>query len=189
MNFSELATFIKADGCLLRLYKRKSLLKVAQCLGTFDISKKKNPIISLATKGHGQLTLIRTLLHEYAHYRQHKEGYFDTVEGVVKGWEVLDKWLNGRRYDEKTLAMARNCVVLIEYDAEIRTIQLARTLGVDIGDVGDYLDDAHSYASHLKNVFRTRVWSPYRRLDIQRRKLSPTEILATLTEEELKLLE
>ena len=188
MNFDALVKYIRKDGCPVRVYN-KGILKVAQCLGTFDVSKKGTPTISIATRGHTKLENTRVLLHEYAHYRQWKDGLMGIAERVIKGWDVLDKWLSGKEYDSKQLSMARNCVILIEYDAEIRTIQLSRILKVDIGDIEDYLDHAHSYITHLKTVFKTKKWSPYRQLSICKKRLRPKEILAALSKEEVKRLE
>jgi len=185
MDFNQLVQFIKMDGCSVRIYNNKRIMSVAQCTGTFDISKAGNPIISVATKGQRRIDLIRILLHEYAHYRQWKDGFMGKAELISKGWDTLDKWLKGKQYTNNQLYMARNCVVLIEYDAEIRTVQLSRNLGIDLGDNEDFLDNAHSYISHLKNVFRTRNWSRYKQLDLCNIKLTPEQILAPLTKEEI----
>lgn len=188
MNFEQLVAHIKKDGCSVRLYS-KELLQGAECMGTFDVSKKGNPIICLATLNHGRLELIRTLLHEYGHYCQWKDGFLSHAEGNVKGWDILDKWLRGKKYSKPELLRARNCVLLIEYDAEIRTIQLARALNIDIGDVEAYCNDAHSYIAHLKKVFVTRKWEQYGRLEMIEKKLTPREVLAPLTPKEKFLLD
>lgn len=187
MDFDELVCFIKMDGCPVRLYN-KSILKIAQSIGTFDVSKNGNPIISMAIKGHTKLELKRILLHEYAHYLQWVDGFMDEAESNIKGWDILDKWLSGKNYTKQELFAARNCVILLEYDAEIRTIQLARNLDINLGSEKDFLNSAHSYVTFLKYVFLTREWASYDILDLCHKKLRPQEILLPLSKSEIRAL-
>jgi hypothetical protein len=188
VDFDRLVKFVRDDGCPVRLYNKRKM-KIAECMGTFDISKRGNPIISLAIQDSSPLERRRVLLHEYGHYKQWQSGFLSACEREIKGWDVLDKWLCGMEFSEQDLVLARNCICLIEYDAEIRTVQLSRSLGVDIGREEDYLDSAHSYISHLKHVFMTRNWCNYEQLGLCHKKLSPGAALRDLTEEEIKTLE
>lgn len=187
MDFQRLVKFIRQDGCPVRLYQ-KTLLKMNQSVGTFDITKKGNPIICIAVQGHTQLELRRLLLHEYAHFLQLRDSFVLICEDIIKGWDILDKWLKGKEYSEEELQAARNCILVIEYDAEIRTIQIARVLDTDIGDVEEYIKNAYSYITSIKNTFKTRIWTEYTELNLCNRKLLPEEILAELTDEELLCL-
>ena len=190
MDFNRLLSFIKRDGCPVRLYDKK-MMKDAQSIGTFDVTKKGegNPIICIALKGHSRLELIRVLLHEYAHFCQWKDGFMQKIENAVKGHDVLDKWLKGKKYAPDILYKARNAIILLEYDAEIRTIQLSRALGVNIGRHKNYYNNAHSYVTNIKNVFRVRHWDSYHELDLCYRKLKPSEILKPLSIEEKDTLD
>lgn len=191
MNFWQLVRYIKADGCNLRLYN-KSELKMAECPGTFDISKNGNPIISLTTKGHTTRELMQLLLHEYAHYIQWKTGFLHKLEGenLKLGWEVLDKWLTKtRNYTGVQLKQARDAVVLIEYDADLRVIDLSRKFSIDIGSHADYMANAYSYVTLLKWAAKHRKWdSPPGGSFFDGKIRTPREILAPITEAEEQIL-
>jgi len=191
MNFWQLVRYIKADGCNLRLYNKEEL-KLAQCPGTFDISKNNNPIISLTIKGHSQVELMQLLLHEYAHFLQWKSGFLHKLEGenLKLGWDVLEKWLQKtKKYTEEELKWARDAVVLIEYDADLRVLELSKQLGIDIGSHKDYMASSYSYITLLKWAAKHRKWDgPPDGSFFSGKLRTPQEILAEITPEEEQIL-
>ena len=190
MHFRQLVSYVKADGCKVRLYNKPEL-KLALCTGTFDISKNGNPIICLAKEGHTHTELKQLLLHEYAHFLQWKSGLLGILEGedLYGGWDVIDRfvvekkdhWRNGNKYTKEDFIKARNAVILIEYDAEIRTLELSKELNIDIGSHREYMCSALSYVSFLKWCMKYKRWDAHTDSSYFNQKLkTPTEILEPL---------
>lgn len=191
MEFYELIKYVKKDGCMVRLYDKKEL-KLAQCMGTFDISKKGNPIISLAINGHTKMELRQLLLHEYAHFLQWEDGTLKEIEGpkYKEGWDHLDEWLRGKYRSKDKIIYSRNASLFIEYDAEMRTLDLAQKLNVDIGSHKDYIRESNSYILLIKWSALYRKWS-YRpdSEKISNSIMDIKELFLPLTDEELEILE
>jgi len=187
MQFWQLISHIKNDGCNIRLYDKEEL-KAAQCAGTFDITKKGNPLICLTTKGHTQQELLQLLLHEYAHFLQWRAGFLHQLEGenLKLGWVVIDLWLKDKRkYTYKELLWARNAILLIEYDADIRVLELSHKLGVDIGSHDTHMANAYSYVTLIKWAIKNKRWSDYPGdASFSGRVRTPQEILAEITPQE-----
>jgi hypothetical protein len=192
MQFWQLVSHIKKDGCVIRLYDKEELI-VAQCTGTFDITKKGNPLICLATKGHTQKELLQILLHEYAHFLQWKTGLLHKLEGpdLKGGWDILDLWLrHKKKYTKEQLKKARDAVVLVEYEADIRATELSVKLGVDIGSHSDYIANSHSYITLIKWAAKYREWGGHPGESyFDGRIKTPEEILLEITPEEEQILE
>ena len=191
MDFDKLVKFIKWTGCFVRLYT-KSELKGAKCEATFCVSVKGNPTISIALLGFSDdETLIHTLLHEYAHYLQWVDGYWDKVHGKNDGWDIVDKHL---RYKRKKLTgeqikTARRTVLLLEYDAEMRAINLARFFSIHMNEA-DYLQSANSYMLSIKYAFENKQWKhPELDTKISRKVAGVNNLLAPLTSKEKKIME
>lgn len=175
---------------MVRLYKKREL-KVAQCTGTFDVSKKGNPVISLAIDGHTKLELRQLLLHEYAHFLQWKDNTLEIIEGneLKEGWDHLDEWLKGRHRSLEQIMYARNSALYIEYDAEMRTLDLSQKLNVDIGSHKDYIRDANSYALLIKWCVLNRKWDDRPHDDeISNTIMTFNELFLPLTKKEKKIL-
>jgi len=192
VKFWELIDYIKKDGCNIRMYN-KSELKVAQCSGTFDITKKGNPLICLAMKGHTRKELLQLLLHEYAHFLQWKEGMLHKLEGadLKEGWDVLDFWLqHKKKYTTEQLKKARDAVLLIEYDADIRVTELSVELGIDIGSHQAHMANAYSYILLIKWAAKNRKWGGHPDgSGLDGRVRTPEEILVEITPEEEEMLD
>ncbi len=191
MQFWQLVSRIKNEGCHVRLYDREEM-KVAQCAGTFDISKKGNPLICLAIKGHTRQELLQLLLHEYAHFLQWKEGILHRFEGkdLKLGWDTLDLWLgHKKKFSKAQLSWARDAIILIEYDADIRVIEMACELGVDIGSHRTHMANAYSYVTLIKWAAKNRKWGSHPGEDyFDGRIRTPKEILSHITPEEEQIL-
>lgn len=188
-RFDWLVRYIKDDGCKVILYN-KNILKQVDCVGTFDISRKKNPIICLAIKGHTLRELTQILLHEYAHFLQWREGLLYLLEGdnLKGGWDVIDKWLKGKKTSANVLNRARNAVLLMEYDADLRAIFLAKKLHLNIGSLKRRLSMAYSYITFLKWAIESREWGEYT-VFYNPVILTPTEVLKPLTNKEKEFIE
>lgn len=178
-------------GCAVRLYN-KFELKGAKCEATFCISKKGNPVISLAVLGFSdEQSMVYTLLHEYAHYLQWVEGYWDKVHGENEGWDTVDKFLRykRKRIKEAEIKTARRTVLLLEYDAEMRTINLARFFGIRM-DEADYLQSANSYMLSIKWALESKQWKhPELDTKVSRKVSGVNTLLAPLTDKEKKIME
>lgn len=190
MQFWQLVRLIKNNGCRVRLYN-KDELRLAQCAGTFDITKSGNPLICIATKGHTRQELMQLLLHEYAHFLQWKSGFLHKLEGpdLKDGWDVFDKWFKRiKRYNDKQLKHSRNAIVLIEYDADLRVLVLAKELGIDIGSHKDYIANAYSYVTLIKWAFKNKKWGCHPDSGFSGKVRSPLEVLRPITRREEKII-
>lgn len=191
MNFYQLVDFIRSAGCKVILHNREEL-RVNKCEGTFTVTEKGNPVISIAMKAFAdERQRALTLLHEFAHFMQWQTGYWDLVHKENDGWNTVDKYL---RYSRRTIPSeeikkARRAVLLLEYDAEMRTINLARFFGIEM-DEEEYLQWANNYMLQIKWALENREWK-YPKLEhkISRRVSTVKNLLAPLTREEKKIIE
>lgn len=182
MDFNALVKFIKSQGCKVVVYRKKE--RVNGAIGEFG---EDPPRINIATKGQTKKLIISTLLHEYAHFLQWREGFSQYIDGICGSYEIHYDWIRGRREltdDEKQ--SARNAMLAIEYDAELRSYDLGKELGVKDFDPDFHLQEAACYMAHLK-------WSWGVRLDWDKRlspsfwkpkKLTHEELFAPLTARE-----
>jgi hypothetical protein len=190
MDFHQLVSFVRQCGCQVRLYDRVQL-KVNECEGTFQVSKKGNPVISMATKGLSQRDLFFVLLHEFAHYLQWRTGYFDYLHGASQGWDTVDKYIRYKRkkVGQADLSVARNVVLAIEYDAEMRTIDLARFFNIEL-DEETYIRDSNNYILQIKWATENKKWDyPAEPEKIEARVKRPIFLFHRLTKEEKKIME
>lgn len=188
-NLDYLVNYIKNSGCNVRLYKRDEL-KESQCTGTFDIGANNKPIICLATKNSSEQELKQILLHEYGHYLQWRDGFLHVLEGpdLKGGWEIFDKWLDKRiELNKSELNKLRAAILLIEYDAEIRAFQIAKKLGIDIGNSVYLISGAYCYMLLIKWAFVRRKWGacPGPNLFYKKRFMSPRELMDPISSIEL----
>lgn len=184
-KLTNLVEHIRRDGCSVFILDG-NIVKISQSAGYFDIEDGK-PLIRIARDVKTRLEFTQLLLHEYSHYLQWKDGYLGRVENICNGWDILDRWLAGEEFSHADLYRARNSILLIEYDAEIRTVKLSRQFKIDIG--ASYLNNAHSYIGSIKNAFRKREWGTYTLLNMNWHKLRVREILAPLTQREIAKIE
>lgn len=191
MKFWELVDLVKKDGCRLRLYDKEEL-SVAQCAGTFDITKSGNPLICLAIKGHTQKELLQLLLHEYAHFLQWKTGFLHKLEGpdLKEGWDVFDKWYRQvKKFSNDQLERSRNAICLIEYDADLRVLDLAKKFNIDIGSHEEYMSKAYGYVALIKWAFKNKDWGYHPDGQFDGRIRSPQEILAPIKKYEEDIID
>lgn len=189
MTFDELVEFIRNQGCKVSIYNAK-ILEQSDSMGCFI--DYPEPEICMAISGYTQQELVKTILHEYAHFLQWEEGMLEPFnEERNFGWEIFNKWLKGKEFTQKTLDRARVIISLIEYDAEMRTIELSTDLGVDIGSHRAYMKDAYGYLATIKWSFLNRDWPCYyfdgELFDTD--YLKPEDINKPLTQKELEKIE
>ena len=147
-----------------------------------------NPKICIAISGHSHNELIKTTLHEYAHFLQYKDGLLDKFGD--EPWNVWDKWLQGEDFTQKQLKKSRNTICKIEYDADLRVIELAKQLNINIGKKEDYIKEAYSYVCTIKWSFLNREWDGYY-LDgslFNVGYLTPRQIVRPLSADEIKII-
>lgn len=186
MDFNDLVKYIKDKGCKVVVYKKKE--RVGGAIGEFNEDTAR---INIATKGLSNKMITSTLLHEYAHFLQWKEGFSQYIDGICWSYEIHYDWIRGKREltdDEKQ--MARNAMLAIEYDAEMRSYDLGLELKPKDFDPDFHLQEAACYMAHLK-------WSWGRRLEWDKRlshtfwpakKLTHDELFAPLTGREKQIL-
>jgi|SRR5690606_11846386 len=185
-NLEILAKTIKKNGCAL-IVEECEIITKSNSAGYFDI-EDGSPVIRIAKYGQSMLEFSQLLLHEYAHFLQWKDGFLPAIDDICDGWDILDRWLAGEEFGHEQLYVARNSILLIEYDAEIRTVELAKKFHINIGGAS-YFNNAHSYISSIKDAFRRRQWGQYTILNMHYRKLKPLELLAPLTPREIAKIE
>ena len=188
MNFDELVKHIKAQGCRVRIYN--SRMFIGDAVGSFE-PKSCGPIILLATKCWSKARRTRFLLHEYGHFLQWKDGFWDHIWNVCEADELWHKWVN-RRLELTSIehAAARNTQLWSEWDAEMRGYNLGISLEVDNFKPQMYLKEALGYMASIKWSWKNRKsWNiSIRPRHIKNpRILTPDELYAPLTSDELVL--
>lgn len=186
MNLTELISFIKLQGCRVTVYRKKR--KIGNAIGLFYDDP---PHIKIAIQGRENRQVVSTLLHEYGHFCQFKDGFSGYLDGICWSHNLYEEWIN-RKIELTDLEkfMIRNVMLTIEYDAEMRAIKLGEELKVEGFDKDYHMADANRYMSMIKWAFANRreflvkvgaeKYSPVR--------LTHVELFAPLTEKENKIL-
>lgn len=188
MNFDELVKYIKGQGCRIRLFKNKE--NVTGGVGTFHIAEK-GPLISLALKSHSKPKRAEYLLHEFGHYQQWVSGFMQILDGICDSYTMWDDWINQKvELTDFEIRTARNTMLAMEWDAELRAIALGNKLNVKHFNKKHHLSGANAYILAIKWGWLNRkdfAQSPKRKL-IEPRVLSKKELFAPLSEKEKHLL-
>jgi hypothetical protein len=186
VNFNSLVKNIEDKGCDVILLN-ESEVPGEECDGTFDVIGGR-PTITLALKYKSQNRLRYILLHELAHYYQWVDGFMQSLDGYANGWEIFDKWLKGGRCSRKKLWRARNSVLFIEYDADMRVIGLAKDFGIRLNKAR-HIAEANAYADLIKWAFKHRKWKHLPDVgNYPRKAYSPRDLLGPLEEKRNALL-
>jgi hypothetical protein len=189
MDYNELLKYVRGL-CRVRSYKDRSLLSCG-ARGTFQVTSK-GPLITLATRGLSKKKLTETLLHEYAHFLQHQDGFMAYIDSICDGHTTAREWFAGRiELTPMELKCVRNSVLTIEYDAERRGHNLGLTLGAKSFSSRFYLRGAESYMDAIKWSFLRReesVETP-RRTQYKGVLLSNKELYAPLGAKKAKRLD
>lgn len=190
-DIQKLCSHIKNAGCKLRLYNKELIYKNS-AMATFDITKSNHPIISAGILGHSKEDIIEVLAHEFGHFLQWKDGSMQKVEPDKNTgpWQVYENIVSGKPkfktfYTEEQIEFARDSVLLFEYDAYVRGIQVLNELGIDRVELGQIYNVAHSYISAIKVEFLKKKQAiPFKILNIRYTAMTRKEVLAPLTQKE-----
>lgn len=157
MNFNQLIVHIKSEGCRVRVWRNKKY--VHKTAGVFDITEH-GPLINIAMKGGSLKKTTTTLLHEYGHFLQWKDGFLPYIDEVCNTYELYWEWLKSQR-ELTTLEwqIARNAMLWIEWDAEIRGHAKAIDLDILNFDSDFYIKGAMGYMMSIKWSWDNRlIW-------------------------------
>jgi len=189
MTYDDVVEYIKAAGCRVYIYNQKTSI-YGGVNGTFDYNDN-GPIICVANKNIPPKKRIETLLHEYGHFLQWQDGFLQYLDGICDGYEVFEKWVNGKEYSAMEIQIARNLVLTIEYDAEKRAIDIGEFLQPDNWSRDYILMGAQSYVTGIKWDFLNRkntLKLPHRK-HFKPKILSNDELFAPLSCKEIRLME
>lgn len=188
MNFKQLIAYIKKQGCRVVVWRNKEYIEGSA--GTFHVTEA-GPLINIATKNETIKKNTTTLLHEYGHFLQWREGFLPCVEMIADSYDTHYHWLKNNRDLTKTeWSTARNAMLWIEWDAEMRGYRQGIHLGVKGFNRDYYLSGTMSYVISIKwswdNKSDWKISVP-RKL-IKRPKIYSTdELFAPLTRAEKAL--
>jgi hypothetical protein len=192
MNFEQLKQYVKNAGCRLYLYPSKGSLMGGQCAAYFEVKEKnsKGPYICMATQGLEETELCELLLHEFAHFLQWKDGTENKkIDQAYRDWY---KWLAGKKkFTEKRIEAIRKMILMHEWDADMRAIELGLKLPVENYDARDVLRGANAYASTIKWSFQSKDTSPWTpaRFHFKPRILTKKELLAPLNAKQFRRID
>jgi len=128
MNFDSLVKYIKLQNCRVRIYKKKRYIENSG--GTFKVTSN-GPLINIATCSHSLRKITAILLHEYGHFLQHKCGFLNAIDSVCDAYDVHYEWIyKNIKFTSYELKTARNAMLWLEHDAEIRGYEAGLKLGV-----------------------------------------------------------
>jgi hypothetical protein len=188
MTYEQLVQFIREEGCRVYVYKNKDTIH-GGCRGTFDHNEKHGPIICVATSNIEPKKKLETLLHEYGHYLQYRDGFMQYVDGITSDCnEVTLKWLAGKiELTDREKLMVRNAMLIMEYDAEKRGYQTGCWLEPEHWDEDFYMQGAAAYMDSIKWEFLYREFSEVATRKIYEPKiLTLKELLAPMSEEKIE---
>ena len=187
MNFDEMVRYIREDGCRVYVYPNKKTIFGGNS-GTFSYNEH-GPIIAMASSGRSKYKRMETLLHEYGHFLQYKDGFMQYLDDICDSYEIERIWLAGKvKLTPMELLIARNCMLTMEYDAERRAVQTAEELDVEDFCRDYYVKGAAGYAAAIKWTWARKInttSTPARKL-FSSNLLTNEELFAPLTEDELK---
>jgi len=186
MTFDELIAHIKSEGCRVRIYKNRKYVEGSA--GTFTVTEA-GPIIVMATKGETLKKKTATLLHEYGHFLQWVDGFLPAIESVCDTYDIHWDWIRNRiELTDREWKAARNSMLWIEWDAEVRGYGVGIELGVKF-DPKSYLKGALGYMMSIKWSWECRSdWrmsvQPLHIIQNNPRFLSQKKLFAPLTSRE-----
>lgn len=186
MNTEELIKYVRSSGCGLRLYKDRAYFS-----GYADAYfwRTPKPLIKVATKGKSQ-NLVRLLIcHEFCHFLQWRDGFFESLENHYGPGDIYYKWIEGKGRDIKKAHRAMQGILLLEYDCELRALEFARNHNIKIGARAGHIRRINAYLANIKLDFENRKCSNFHSTFGFSSKIpSKEEVLLPLTDEERRLL-
>lgn len=156
MNTSQIVRYIRKQGCKVKLYHDRHLFR-DKSMGHYS-EDERGSIIEVAVKGHTKEMVNATLIHEFAHFLQSVDGFMSYINDNYGGWAKFTAWVEGKNFSEEEVIRARDGILLLEYDAEVRTLKLASQLSIDIGPRSDYIRAINAYMADIKFTAEKRRW-------------------------------
>jgi len=188
VDYDELLKYVRSE-CRVRVHKDRSV--VSGTRGTFQVTDS-GPLITVAQKGLPKKKLTETLIHEYGHYLQHKDGFMSYIDGICDSYTVAAEWFAGRiELSDFELQVVRNGMLVIEYDAERRAHQFGLDFNVKNFTSSYYLKGAAAYMDCIKWTFLRRVCTsetPCRK-SYEPRLLTNEELFAPLGAKKIALMD
>jgi len=117
------------------------------CGGFFDTKT-----LAIATK-MSETEWIPTFLHEYSHYLQWKSSGVWEVSDV----DPYDKWISGKKVNEKKARESMICLLRDESDCEKKAVNLIRQYHLPI-NIRNYIKKANSYLYFHEVAYRYKDW-------------------------------
>lgn len=188
MDFQDLVQHIRVQGCRVRIYKDRK--QIHGNMGTFFVADK-GPLISLALKGSPKKKRVEYLLHEFGHYLQWRDGYMKVLDSICDAYDVWDEWVNEKiELTSMERRAARNTMLAMEWDAEMRALELGKQLDVKHFDPEHHLMGANAYMTALKWAWANRkdFTTAPKRKKFRPRVLTEKQLFAPLTREEKEIL-
>ena len=187
MHFKNLVGWLKSQGCKVTIYKKKK--RISSVLAYFVYEPE--PHIKMAIKDMPLKEMVSVLLHEYAHFLQWHDGFSKYLDGIVEADSIFYEWIDGNlELTEREIKVCRNTMLSIEYDAELRAIELGTEMGVEGFSSEYHLSDAYSYCTSIKWAWEhrkmwkervpTKMWPP--------KRLTHEQLFAPLTAKEKEIL-
>jgi hypothetical protein len=131
------------------------------------------------------------MLHEYGHFLQWKDGFMQMLDGVCDSYNIYDAWLaHDVELEHTGWLAARNAMLAMEWDAEMRAINVGTTLEVKHFDSEHHLKGALAYVLCIKWCWKHRKdrrLTPKRK-GIKASVLTTEKLFSLLTKKEKKLL-
>ena len=187
MNLDDFVKYIKLQGCRVVLYKKKNLVNNSR--GTFYVSKY-GPIICLALKSRPKKEITSTILHEYGHFLQWKDGYMDIIDNICDYSTLIYDWVKGSvKLTDREITIARNANLAMEWDAEMRGLKANDEFNLDNFNYNYYIKSAYAYMISIKWSWDNKIIYknsiPAR--CVKFKKLTLEELFAPLTPKEHKI--
>lgn len=156
MEYDDLVKYIRCEGCRVYVYRNKNVI-YGGSRGTFDYNDK-GPIICVATSGVEPERCVETLLHEFGHFLQWRDGFMQALDGICDAYTIEEKWINHKiELNKKEFSVVRNTILAMEYDAEKRGYKQGCLLSPKHFNGDFYLRGAAAYMDSIKWSLKRRI--------------------------------
>lgn len=100
---------------------------------------------------------IEVLAHEYSHFIQWLTNS-KLYRKSDKAGCIIDLWIEGKKYDMRTVRRAFNAIRAMERECEMITVEVIKEYGLDV-DIERYKQEANCYIyiHHLMEIYRKQL--------------------------------
>ena len=148
-----------------RRYRMRFVLSTDKCLLIDDNEVggyfSENPLtIAISTGDLAVADWIGTLVHEFSHFEQwrdHDPSYVTTYKRTTAD-KIVELWMHGKDYDDKTIDDCLNQQKLCELNCERRTVKNLIKFNIPI-DIDLYTQNANAYIHYYNYMKLTRRWT------------------------------